>query len=85
MLKLSPPKKSKLFVLKENSKFDEIFENISFVKMDSSKSINYLTNMCLSGQGTTIFAQLKCHSNFIVDQNIFPKNTIKINRLVIRI
>jgi hypothetical protein len=44
MLKFSTPKKSKIFILKENSKFDEVFEKISFVKMESSKSINYSTN-----------------------------------------
>jgi hypothetical protein len=31
------------FFLKENKKSDEIFENISFVEMDSSKLINHLT------------------------------------------
>jgi hypothetical protein len=29
--------------LKENKESDEIFENISFVEMDSSKLINYST------------------------------------------
>jgi len=37
-----------------NKKSDRIFENISFVEMESSKLINYLTNMCWSDQGTTL-------------------------------
>jgi hypothetical protein len=31
--------------LKENENSDEIFENISIVEMESSKSINFSTNM----------------------------------------
>jgi hypothetical protein len=31
---------------KEIKKSDEIFENISFVEMESSKLIIFLTNMC---------------------------------------
>jgi hypothetical protein len=34
------------FLLKENKEIDGIFENISFVKMESSKIIIYSTNMC---------------------------------------
>ncbi len=36
---------------KENKKIDEIFEDISFVKMKISKLINHLRNMCQSCQG----------------------------------
>jgi hypothetical protein len=32
----------------------EYFGNISFVEMESSKLIIYLTNMCWAGRGTTI-------------------------------
>jgi hypothetical protein len=38
----------------ENEKFDGILENILFVKMKSSKLINYSTDMCPSGQGTIV-------------------------------
>jgi hypothetical protein len=41
-------------ILKENIESDGIFENISFVEMESSKLINYLTNMCPSDLGTII-------------------------------
>jgi hypothetical protein len=41
MLKLK--KKLDFFFLKENKESDEIFENISFVEMESSKLINYST------------------------------------------
>jgi hypothetical protein len=33
------------------------FENMSFVKMESSKLINYLTNICGSGQGTRVVTE----------------------------
>ncbi len=36
---------------KENKEFDEIFEDVLFVKMKISKLINYLTNVCQSSQG----------------------------------
>ncbi len=39
------------FAFENKIKFDEIFENISFVKMESSKIIIYSTNMCRSYQG----------------------------------
>jgi hypothetical protein len=32
--------------MNENKKSDKFFENISFVEMESSKLINYSTNMC---------------------------------------
>jgi hypothetical protein len=35
-------------------KYDEIFENIWFVEMEFLKKINYLTNVCPSGPGTTL-------------------------------
>jgi len=38
----------------KNEKSNEIFEDILGVKMESSKLINYSTNMCQSGQGITI-------------------------------
>jgi len=41
--------------LKENKESDEIFRNISFIKMESSKSINYSTNMCPSDQVTNYY------------------------------
>jgi uncharacterized membrane protein len=47
-----------IFSLKESKESDEIVGNISFLKMESSKLINYLTNMCLSGQSTTILVML---------------------------
>jgi hypothetical protein len=40
--------------LKENKESDEMFENISFVEIESSVLINYSTNMCRSDQGATI-------------------------------
>jgi hypothetical protein len=39
---------------KERKESDEIFKNKPFFEMGSSKLIDYLTNMCQSGQGTTI-------------------------------
>ncbi len=39
-------KKRGIFFVNENKESDRIFENISFVEMESSKLINYLTNMC---------------------------------------
>jgi hypothetical protein len=36
----------------ENLKYDVMFENISFVEMETSKRIIYLTSMCCNGQGT---------------------------------
>jgi uncharacterized membrane protein len=47
-----------IFSLKESKQPDEIVGNISFLKMESWKLINYLTNMCLSGQGTSILVML---------------------------
>ncbi len=48
-----------LFV-KENEKPDGICEIISFVKMESSKLINYLTNMCSSEhQGTRDYNSIR--------------------------
>jgi len=44
-------KKRGIFFVNENKESDRIFENISFVEMESSKLINYLTNMCWSDQG----------------------------------
>jgi anaerobic ribonucleoside-triphosphate reductase len=41
---------SNIFLLKENKEWDEIFRNMSIIKMESSKSINYSTNMCPSDQ-----------------------------------
>ncbi len=41
------------FSEEEEKKFDGIFEKISFVKIESSKLINYSTNMCQSGQTCT--------------------------------
>jgi hypothetical protein len=35
-------------------KTDGIFENISFVEMESSKLINYSTSMCWSRQDITV-------------------------------
>jgi len=40
--------------LKENKGSDGIFENISFVEMESSKLINYSASMCWTGEGTMI-------------------------------
>jgi hypothetical protein len=40
--------------LKENKKLDGIFEDISFARMESSKLIDYSTNMCWSDQGTLV-------------------------------
>ncbi len=42
------------FFLKENKESDGIFVNISFVEIESSKLINYLTNMCWSDKGTML-------------------------------
>jgi hypothetical protein len=39
---------------KENKEFEGIFGNISFLKMECSKLIKYLTNMCANAQGITI-------------------------------
>jgi hypothetical protein len=50
MLKFSP-KNSETIFPKEIQESDGIFENMSFVKMESSKLINYSTNMCGIGQG----------------------------------
>jgi hypothetical protein len=33
---------------------DEIFENISFIQIEFSNLVNYLTIVCQSGQGTII-------------------------------
>jgi hypothetical protein len=41
-----------------------MFENLSFVKMESSKLINSLTNLSQSGQGTTVVFHL-IFSNFL--------------------
>lgn len=53
MLKTSP-KSSKVFFVKETKKSNGIFEDISFIEMESSKWINYSTNMGRSDKGTTI-------------------------------
>ncbi len=45
---------SEKIILKENKKFDRIFENISFTEMKSSNLINYSTNMCQIDQGTMV-------------------------------
>jgi hypothetical protein len=37
---------AKYYFLKENLKYNKIFEIVSFVKKESSKLINYLINMC---------------------------------------
>jgi hypothetical protein len=50
MLKFSKKK----ILKKDKKKYERIFENISIVKMKSSKLINCAINMCCSGQGTTI-------------------------------
>jgi hypothetical protein len=42
------------FFLKENKESDGVFVNISFVEMESSKLINYSTNMCWSDEGTML-------------------------------
>jgi hypothetical protein len=48
---------SEIKIVKENDKCDGICEIISFVKMESSKLINYLTNMCSSDhQGTGYYS-----------------------------
>jgi hypothetical protein len=46
MLRFSKKEKFRNFSLKKISESDEIFEKMSFVEMESSKLINYLTNMC---------------------------------------
>ncbi len=56
MFKFSTKKISEIFFLKERKESDEIFKNKPFFEMGSSKLIEYLTNMCQSGQGTTITA-----------------------------
>jgi len=48
-------KKSWIFFLKGNKNYNEIFGNISFVEMESSKLINYSTNMWWSGQGALVY------------------------------
>jgi hypothetical protein len=40
--------------VKEIKESDGILENITFVGMESSKLINYSTNMCGSGQGPKV-------------------------------
>ncbi len=47
---------SEVFFLKERKESDEIFKNKPFFEMGSSKLIDCLTNMCQSGQGSTITA-----------------------------
>jgi hypothetical protein len=42
------------FFLKENKECDGICRNISFLKMEVSKLIDYSTNMCWSDHGTII-------------------------------
>jgi len=43
-------------ILKKNRESDGIFETISFVETEILKTnlFDYLTNMCLSGQGTMV-------------------------------
>jgi hypothetical protein len=48
----------------KNKKSNEIFEDILGVKMESSKLINYSTNMCQSGQGTTILVMYVLEAGF---------------------
>jgi len=51
MLKFAHTKKIQtFFLLKKNKESNEIFRNISFIKIESSKSINYATNMRPSDQ-----------------------------------
>ncbi len=57
MLKTSP-KNSEIFFGKENKESNGKFDDISFVEMESSKWINYLTNMGQSDKGTTIVYDL---------------------------
>ncbi len=47
--------------LKENKESDETFWHISYVKVEYSKSINNLINMCQSDQGTIIFDYVLIH------------------------
>jgi hypothetical protein len=49
---------SEIYFLKENKESDKTFGNFSSVEMESSELINYLTNMCQSGQCTTIVSFL---------------------------
>jgi hypothetical protein len=49
--------------LNENKGSDETFQNMSFVKMESSTLINYSTNKCQSGQGIMV---LYIDSSFMV-------------------
>jgi hypothetical protein len=47
MLRFSKKEKFRNFSLKEIKESDEKIEKISFVEMESSKLVNYLTNMVL--------------------------------------
>jgi hypothetical protein len=51
-------KKIRNIFLKEKKESDRIFENISYIKMESSKLIDYLTNMCRTEQGTMVVSYL---------------------------
>ncbi len=48
------------FFLKENKECDGICRNISFLKMEVSKLIDYSTNMCWSDHGTIIMKFRPC-------------------------
>jgi hypothetical protein len=52
ILKISKNKIPKIFFLKENKKSNGIFGKISFFEVESSKLINYWTNMCTNAQGS---------------------------------
>jgi hypothetical protein len=69
--------------MKENKQSDGIFENILFLKMKSSKLINYWENMCESGQGTTMVEDIRTKGTMVIDlranfMNIrWPPNTLR--------
>ncbi len=43
-----------IFFLKKEEEYDGNVGNKPFIEMESSKSINYLINMCWSSQGTMV-------------------------------
>jgi len=57
-------------ILKETKKFHGIFGHISFVEIESSKVINYLTNMCWTGQGIVVAVKFFFVQNFALLQNL---------------
>jgi len=64
---------------RENKRSNGILGNISFVEMEFSILINYLTNMCQSGQDTivvwTTLAIVKRWMNLIGEQNVGNSQT----------